>query len=596
MRTTHMKTMIKGLGTLLLALAATSCGSGLNSSSTGGGTTSSSTTVLMGNGSGSSFVAGTLGLTSGTLSAGGSTTVTVNLQYSNGTPYTASTVITFISACFQSNLAQFTVTGSTAPTNTVTTTTGQATVTYSATGCSGTDTITASATSPNSGGGTLTATGTVTVATAIIGTIEWVSTTPADSQISLAGAGGKETATVVFKVTDTTGGPVANQTVNFSLETFVGGLSLTPQTQVTGTDGTVQTVVHSGTEHGSVRVKATTVTKKGVSIFTVSPGIVISTGIPTQDRFSLSLSNHDVEGLDIDGITVTATVRLADRFGNPAPDGTTVSFTTNGGHIDPSCITTGATGTCSVTWTSAAPRPTGTDGLSVTGHAEILAYTTGEEHFKDVNGDGVFDNTDTFKLFTTSFDTFTWLQDSTIDDIGEVYLDGLETGTFKSGEFYFDFNGDHVRNAPNHKYHGTGCVGTASVVCDPNSTTLGIGQQDCVVMAGTGLTIKKDDLTTSQTHGTTALYDVYDANGNAPPAGTKFSIKANNGATVSVLQGTANDTSCLASPPGFDVNGLGNGKLQISVSVDPTSISGDFFIEATTPSGLISYSPDITVL
>src|SRR5690349_1398020 len=107
-----MKTnaILRALTVGLLAYALASCGSGLNSGGGGGGgttTTGSNATVLMGSGSGASFVSGTLGLTSGTLSAGGSTTVTVNLQYSNGTPYTTTTIVTFISPCFQSNLAQF---------------------------------------------------------------------------------------------------------------------------------------------------------------------------------------------------------------------------------------------------------------------------------------------------------------------------------------------------------------------------------------------------------------------------------------------------------------------------------------------------------
>src|SRR5579863_1284605 len=146
MRATTMKTMMKGSGTLLLAVVLASCGSGLNSSSSSsGGSTSSNTTVQIGSGSGSSFVAGSLAISpGGQLSAGGSASVTVNLQYSNGTPVTTSTIITFISPCFQSGLAQFTVAGIAAPTNTVTTTTGQAVITYSATGCSGSDTITAS--------------------------------------------------------------------------------------------------------------------------------------------------------------------------------------------------------------------------------------------------------------------------------------------------------------------------------------------------------------------------------------------------------------------------------------------------------------------
>ena len=101
----------------------------------------------------------------------------------------------------------------------------------------------------------LTATGTVTVAAAAIGSIQFVSATPAS--IGLKGTGLNETSTVVFKVVDSSGGARPGVTVNFSLNTTAGGLSLAPSTATSGSDGSVQTVVSAGTEHTVVRVTAT---------------------------------------------------------------------------------------------------------------------------------------------------------------------------------------------------------------------------------------------------------------------------------------------------------------------------------------------------
>ncbi|MGE5624856.1 MAG: hypothetical protein ACM3ZT_04835, partial [Bacillota bacterium] len=140
MRTNAMKTIWKGLGMLGLTAGLAACGSGLNSTSTtstGGGGGSGNVSVALGFGSGSSFSKGVLGVSSGNLSAGGSTSVTVNIQNSNGTPFTSAITITFISPCFQNGLAQFSVTGNPTPTNVITTSTGQAIITYSAQGCSG---------------------------------------------------------------------------------------------------------------------------------------------------------------------------------------------------------------------------------------------------------------------------------------------------------------------------------------------------------------------------------------------------------------------------------------------------------------------------
>ena len=564
----------------LVALLAGCGGSTSSSLGSGGGSGGgTSLTVALGSGSGSSFQQGVLAVAVANLSAGGSTTISAALQNSDGTPYTQSATITFTSVCYQNGLAIFSENGT--ATNTVTTTTGQANITYIASGCSGSDTITAT-TSVN--GTTLTAVGTVTVASASVGSIQFISATPAT--ISLLGSGGVNTSTVVFKVTDSSGGPVPNAKVSFSLNTTVGGITFSPASATTGNDGQAQTVVQAGTQHTTVRVTASVKTASGQTISTQSPGIVISTGIPTQNNFSLSLTTHNVEGFDIDGTQDTVTVRLADRFNNPVPDGTAVSFTTNGGHIGPSCTTTN--GSCSVTWTSANPRPSG-GPLSVLGHAEILAYTTGEESFTDVNGDGVFDGPDQFSLYAGGAgDNFFGPPGQ--DDIGEVYLDQNESGQYVNGDYFFDFNHDGVRNPPDGKYHGVGCQGTATVQC--GTPTVGIGLQDCIVMSTSGVgvqpgpTLSPPNYTMSA--GQSATFFVSDGNGNVPPSGMTFSISAS-GPSVSVLQTAVPDLGCKGSPPG-------SSSYPITVSVSAQSQGGTFVVVAKSPvSNTLSYSPTIHV-
>ncbi|MGA7965835.1 MAG: hypothetical protein WCB49_08105 [Gammaproteobacteria bacterium] len=560
----------------LVALLA-GCGGSTNSSlgggSSGGGGGGTSLTVALGSGSGSSFQQGVLAVAVANLSAGGSTTISAALQNSDGTPYTQSATITFTSVCYQNGLAIFSENGT--ATNTVTTTTGQANITYTASGCSGSDTITAT-TSVN--GTTLTAVGTVTVASASVGAIQFVSATP--PTISLQGSGGPSTSTVVFKATDSSGGPVPNAKVSFSIDTTVGGITFSPTSATTGNDGQAQTVVQAGTQHTTVRVTASVKTASGQTISTQSPGIVISTGIPTEHNFSLSLATHNVEGFDVDGTQDTVTVRMSDRFFNPVPDGTAVSFTTNGGQIQPSCTTTN--GTCSVTWTSANPRPQGGPN-SVLGHAEILAYATGEESFTDVNGDGVFDGPDQFSLYTGGTgDNFFGSPGQ--DDIGEVYLDQNESGHYVSGDYFFDFNHDGVRNPPDGKYHGVGCQGTATVQC--GTPTVGIGLQDCIVMSTSGVTITGP---ASIPVGSSATYLVSDENGNVPPSGMTFSI-ISSGPSVSLLQTAVPDIGCKNSPPG-------SSSYPITVSVSSQSQSGSFVIVAKSPvsNNTLSYSPTINV-
>jgi hypothetical protein len=286
------------------------------------------------------------------ISAGATAGLSVSVwDISNATQATPATLFTTetVEVNFSSGCSGLTV--STANIDSpVATIAGVAQSTYLAQGCEGNDIVTATA---NAGGTVLSATGTVSVASPDSGSIEFVSATP--ESISLKGVGGIESSTVIFRVRDTNGNVVANKEVNFSLNTEVGGIALSPPSAETDSNGLVQTVVNSGTVHASVRVRAEL--DEDSTIFTQSNLLVISTGIPDQDSFSLSASAFNPEAWNIDGTEVTITARLADAFNNPAPDGTAVSFTTEGGAIEDSCVTT--KGVCTVLWTSQNVRPEG---------------------------------------------------------------------------------------------------------------------------------------------------------------------------------------------------------------------------------------------
>ncbi|MBL0710644.1 MAG: hypothetical protein JJV99_06485 [Colwellia sp.] len=292
---------------------------------------------------------GLIKLSSSSISAGATAGLTVQIwdvsDATNATLFETETVeVTFSSGC----------SGLTIPSalidSPVATISGIAQSTYLAQGCEGADIVTATA---NAGGVILSATGTITVATPIAGSIEFVSATP--ENISLKGVGGIESSIVIFKVKDTNGNVVANKEVDFSLNTEVGGIDISPASAITDANGEVQTVINSGTIHTSVRVRAELT--YDASIFSQSNLLVISTGIPDQDSFSLSASVLNPEGWNIDGTNVEVTARLADAFNNPVPDGTAVAFTTEGGAIENSCLTTN--GICTVMWTSQNVRPEG---------------------------------------------------------------------------------------------------------------------------------------------------------------------------------------------------------------------------------------------
>jgi hypothetical protein len=457
-----------------------------------------SVTVQMGSGIGAAFTAGTIAVANPSLSAGGSTSLQVVLQQSDGTLYTQSATINFSSRCSAQNFATLTPS--------VTTTTGIATATYTSTQCNGADAITATATV---GGRSLSATGSVTVQAAAVGSIRFVSATPAI--IALKGLGSTalpESSTVVFKVLDAGGAPVPGAVVNFSLNTQVGGVALLNATATSVVDGTVQTVVQSGTVATPVRVTAV--------VQGVTPAI--ATGIPQQASFSLSVGCYNVEGGSIDGVQVPVTARLSDRFNNPVPDGTAVSFFTEGGQIAAQCTTTTTAGNsgCTVNWTSQNPRPGKDPSLpfcnlpAVAGtcdrpnRSSLLAVAIGEESFTDVNGNGAFDPGEPFV------------------DMGERFVDANENGKYDLGEVFYDFNNDHVRNPPDGFFNGVLCSDPAR--CNQNALTTGIGAQNLIIMSnGT-----PDNLT--PVPGTTfhvalgasqvVAFTFADSNNNPMPAGT----------------------------------------------------------------------------
>ena len=111
----------------------------------------------------------------------------------------------------------------------------------------------------------VTQTASLPVSAPALGSIQYVSTvtTPATTPpvITLKGTGGadrSETARVTFKVVDSAGNPVGNTLVNFSLNTSLGGLTLSSASATSDpTTGYVVTNVIAGTISTAVRVTAT---------------------------------------------------------------------------------------------------------------------------------------------------------------------------------------------------------------------------------------------------------------------------------------------------------------------------------------------------
>jgi len=562
-------------------------GSG-SSSSSGGGSSSggavSAPDYRLGNINGGTFTPGAIFIQTSPLAAGGSSGLHVEIVdiNHNNTLYTANAVqVVFSSPCISA--------GTSVITSPVTTTTGSATTNYIAQGCSGNDVITATVAVE---GVTLSATGTITVQPAPASSITKVSVTP--NTIGFKGSGLNQTATVVFKVVNTVGGPVPGQAVNFTLDNVTGGIAINPTSGTTGPDGTVQTVVTAGTVATTTTVVASTPdgTIKGRA------SVAIGTGVSTNDAFSFSVKCPNIEGLTVDGNTTTLNILDADHFGAAVLDGTSVSFTTDGGSLSngatshsPSCST--VNGACSITWTSQDPRP-------ANGRAVILASDNGEESYKDLNGNGFYDCTginlsasDKAALVAQGYTFGSCPGGEPFKDLSEAWRDDDENNAHDSAEEFVDFNLNSIFDAADGKFTGPLCNG-GSAACSA-TPQLSNFRNLVIVMSGSSADPAFFNPTTAPgpyynsasksftlPAGQTAIltFTIADKNGNPMPGQT--TVSASTTGAAATISGTASFTYPCTSAKGGVTYSF------VVTASGTAGQSGVFDLKVTVPSGLIT--------
>lgn len=568
----------------------------------------------IGSGSTASAVSGSVGYSTGAvnislspitlgtsnLSAFGTTSVSVAVDtggVATSTPFT----VTFTSPCASN--------GKAALSSPVSTVNGVATASYRDIGCAASDVVTATLT-----GLAISRSATINVGASGVGSIQYVSATP--TSISLRGTGGlgrQETSQVSFRVVDVGGNPLGGRTVNFSLNTTVGGISLS-STQATSdpSTGLVVTNVQAGTVSTPVRVTASTNTGSQ-TLTTQSDQLTITTGIPAQESFSLGISTFNIEGGNVDGVTTQVTVRMADHFKNPVPDGTAVTFTAEGGSIVGSCVTT--SGVCTVPFTSQALRP---DNRRVT----VLAYAVGEEGFTDLNGNGWFDLSPTSELIDSN---------GRSTDIGEAFVDFNENGIRDANEPFIDFNNNGIFDGPDGKYSGVLCDETVPGRSSPGSCaaskTLHVRGSGVVVLSGSVPVITLTASSTTPDGGiqlptcvtgtpfvntpVSFRLDITDFWGNAMPAGTTIALATSNGTLTSLplsfvvpnTQACANPGTgnCPSSAPQLLSSGFGSffgtiisdATQSLATAAPPlqcanTRNSGQLTVTVTTPRGSVT--------
>ena len=366
---------------------------------------------------------------------------------------------------------------------------------------------------------------------------------------------------VTFTVVDNAGTPVPNWKVEYTLSTTLGGISLSAPSSLTNSAGIATVSVISGTVATPVSVEAKIISSDGSIYRAQSSELNISTGVPDQNSFSISVSTFNPEGEDYDGVTSEITARLADRFNNPVPDGTVVQFTTSAGSILPRCETKG--GACSVVWTSQNPRTTSGGAFA------ILAFAVGEESFDDVNSNGRFDSADSFNLTT--------------QDIPEPWLDADLNGVYSSGEVFRDFNSDGIWNDKNGLFNGWLCDDPTRCATSPS---LFVFDNAHLVMSDSAAAISSsvnpiNIISSTTTKGTiSAVMEVKGlSNGLIMPAGTTIAL--------STTQGTIKDGASY-TVPNSAASGMYKTQFPFTIEGKGEAGSGNLKVTVTTPKGVVT--------
>lgn len=536
------------------------------------------------------FIEGQLGLSLDSngvaqVSAGGSIGMTATVVDANNSRLQESISINFSSNCVVSGLASLT--------ETLSTVNGQVSNTFIDSGCGGnsgtTDQITATVTLSDAT--VIQAIASLEVMPVAIGSISFSDLT--SHQIVMFDTSdntNNATTTATFVVKSDSDIPISGQEVSFSLTTEAGSLSLNKTIATSNSDGEVKVTLTAGTAPTLVRVIASVAGLNGETITSQSDQISVTTGLPTQRAFSLATDTYNPEGWSFDGEVASLTARLSDTFGNPVPDGTAILFSAEGGQIESQCLT--SEGACSVTWTSANPRPDD-------GRVTIVAYAIGHESFIDSNGNNVFDATDGDAQTATGAVASGFEQAESLSagfvDMSEAWRDDNEDNLHDSNEIFFDYNSDQRFNDANGAFDGPQC--TATALCGTN--TLHVRKALILVMAASrayidvqnsaGVAIASNyssvdnPPTTEITRGQSSSFRVLlkDQNGNPLPAESSITIDTNSG-TITFL----------GSDVVANTNRLGGTSTSFSLSND--LIEGDAASQAvvtltiTTPNQFVT--------
>jgi hypothetical protein len=182
------------------------------------------------------------------------------------------------------------------------------------------------------------------------------------------------------------------------------------------------------------------------------PGNTVSnSGTVSQTHFFIALDDRptifDQAENTVDlNVEVAVTATIADRNNQLLTNSHTVFFETEWGIIEPSCVT--VKGQCSVTWI-----PSG-NLFPADNTTLIVAYTNGEEAFLDPNGNGTYDDGETFFDVEEPWINIDSTEDPWVYDVGvDIIIDTINANDFTAS--------NEIHDPADGLFNGQGCTHSA---------------------------------------------------------------------------------------------------------------------------------------
>lgn len=308
-----------------------------------------------------------------------------------------------------------------------------------------------------------------------------------------------------------------------------------------------------------------------------APRDIITGGTPSAAHMGLAPAFRNIAGLALQGIICPVTAIVGDRFGNPVPLNTPVSFFTNGGVVTPQGITDEHGNAPSEIKTGPpTPHVGNLFGLPLsdpliqsdarTGVVTIMAVTQGEETFIDSNGNGIFDGPHEFDPTDPELDTPEPFIDHVTLCNGVVSPPPCPVGSTLTGdgtfdptdrfELFIDGNGNGIWDTPNGVWDADKPIFATTTVLFTGPTQLSVGllQPDGTCSGDpSGFVVPNGGFSP------TFCFLVQDHNSYPLVSGTTISVET----TVGTISGTRN-----VILPDIQQGGLGRTFFTFSVADD----------------------------